>query len=262
MSDYAHELAVASAAAEEAGTIILAHYERETLASEKSDHRPVTAADLESHSCLVHRLRDAFPGDAILSEETGLEGAGARRWLIDPLDGTRDFVERSDDFAVHVGLLDGDRPVLGVVHVPVAHATYTAVRGGGARRDGVPIRASSAADPAVFRAAVGRFAVPENVRRFLEEAPFAGVTQVGASIRLMELAEGDLEVCLWLHARQHVWHSLAPMVIVTEAGGRVTDVDGAPLAYGDDLRHARGIVASNGACHDEVLRLARPWFVP
>jgi 3'(2'), 5'-bisphosphate nucleotidase len=257
-----HELAVARAAAEEAGLIILGHYDRETLAAEKSDRSPVTEADLAANALLVARLQAAFPRDEILSEEGGRVGRGARRWLVDPLDGTRDFVERSGDFAVHVGLVEDGAPLLGVVHVPVARATFTAVRGGGAFRDGVPVAASRAADPATFRAAVGRFAVPENVQRFLADAPFAGVVQVGASVKLMELAEGALEVCLWLHGREHVWDTCAPAVIVAEAGGRVTDIDGASLVYGDDTRHARGVVASNGTRHDEVLRLARPWFRP
>src|SRR5688572_14713101 len=131
-----HELAIARDAAEEAGRIILAHYERDTLASEKADHSPVTAADLAANATIVGRLAAAFPDDRILSEESGLGGgAGRRCWLVDPLDGTRDFVERSGDFAVHVALVDDGVPLLGVVHVPVASATYTAARGGGAFRD-------------------------------------------------------------------------------------------------------------------------------
>src|SRR5215471_436617 len=98
----------------------------------KPDRSPVTAADLEANAVIVDGLRAAFPGDAVLSEESADDGArlGNRRvWIVDPLDGTRDFVARTGDFCVHVGLAVGGEAVLGVVYRPTTGALYHARRG-------------------------------------------------------------------------------------------------------------------------------------
>jgi 3'(2'), 5'-bisphosphate nucleotidase len=265
------ELDVARNVARDAGEILRRHYAQGSVqVHEKDDASPVTAADLESSAILVRSLCAAFPEDAVVSEEAFDDGARKSRsrvWFVDPLDGTRDFVERTGDFAVHVGLCVDGTPCLGVVYVPVADEMYWACTGQGAIcRSALgdrALRVSSASALEDFRVAIGRTRVPPNVQRFLDARDAnAQIRRVGASIKLMALARGDLELCLWLHAAEKAWDTCAPEVIVREAGGKMTDVDGNRLVYGDELKHLRGVVASNGHSHDAAAASVRPWFLP
>jgi 3'(2'), 5'-bisphosphate nucleotidase len=265
MMRFADELSCAVEAAEEAGRILLAHRARGVIAREKPDHTPVTAADLDADATIRARLAAAFPGDALLSEETPPAGAGRRRWLIDPLDGTRDFVAGSPEFAVHIALVVDGIAEAAAVCFPALAATLAAARGGGATvtSGGATRPLAVSTRRADLRTAVGATATRDNVRGFIEAAPLGPVARIGASVKMWRLAAGELEACLWLHGREHVWDACAPGLVVAEAGGRVSDVDGAPLRYdGAQTALARGIVATNGACHDLVLAAARRWFVP
>lgn len=261
------ELEIALAAARGAGDIIRAHYRAGTApAAAKHDGTPVTRADLEANEEICRRVGAAFPDDAILAEETPDTRARLGRgrvWIIDPLDGTRDFVGRTDEFAVHVALAVGGRPAVAVVHAPARERTWWAVAGEGARADGRTLRTSPQADLAQLRIGVSRLGVNANLRRFIEGHPLGRNTvAVGASLKLMALAAGELEVSLCLTDYENEWDTCAPELIVREAGGRMTDLDGMPLVYNrPDPRHRRGLLASNGTRHEELLEIVRPFFV-
>ena len=126
---YQRELQVALDAAREAGEILLRHYQGESRSWEKSEDNPVTLADLESDRAIVARLRAAFPDDGVLSEESLNDPTrvGKRRvWIVDPMDGTKEFTRRIPEFAVSIALAENGEPVLGVVHNPAADATVFA----------------------------------------------------------------------------------------------------------------------------------------
>jgi 3'(2'), 5'-bisphosphate nucleotidase len=272
MPPLAAELAVALRAAREAGAVILRHYAAGPAdVTAKPDGTPVTRADLEANALLVGALRAAFPDDGLLAEESADDRsrlARRRVWIVDPLDGTRDFVERTGDFAVHVGLaLDGE-PVLGVVHQPTAGLTLTGVRGGGAAAlvgdASAPARASTAAAVAGLRVGVSRTATDPPLGRFVAAAAAAGavIVRMGASVKFMALARGDLDAVVCLNDREREWDTCAPEAVLRESGCVITDLDGAPFRYNrPDVRHPRGSLASNGRCHANLLALARP-FAP
>jgi 3'(2'), 5'-bisphosphate nucleotidase len=270
MPTYAAESTVARQAALGAGAIIRRHYEAGTApATSKADDSPVTAADLEANDAILADLRAHFPADDILSEETTDDLArlqAERVWIVDPLDGTRDFVARTGDFAVHVGLSVGGQPVVGVVYQPVGDRLFWATRGGGAFvRDGAGERrlaVSSCTSVGAARVGVTRLARTDNLTGFLVAAGLAPRAQdIGASIKMMAVAEGRCEVSICLHGREKEWDTCAPEVIVTEAGGRVTDIDLAPFVYNRPaVAHARGILMTNGPMHDQLARLAQPYF--
>lgn len=235
----------------------------------KHDDSPITRADLASNEVILARLRERFPDDAILSEESPDDPRRAtqrRVWIIDPIDGTRDFIAQTGDYAVHIGLAIDGRPVLGVVHQPQTGETRFAVEGGGAftERGGVitPLKVSTTDDLAALRVGVSRQYLPENVQGFLSEAALsARVQHIGASIKMMALAAGELELCVWLHGKEKLWDTCAPEIIVKEAGGIFTDIDGQSFTYDvADVHHRRGVVVSNNACHAELLKQLRPWF--
>ena len=127
------------ALAEQAGRAILEVYASDFEVQSKDDNSPLTQADLASHHCIVAGLEALTPGMPIISEESGLPDFDERRqwdryWLIDPLDGTREFVDRNGEFTVNIALIDDQNPVFGVVHVPVPNKTYLGCAGYGAER--------------------------------------------------------------------------------------------------------------------------------
>ncbi len=266
----AAELDAALAAARSAGEVIREHYERgPSEVARKADDSPVTRADLEADAVILGLLEQRFPGDAILSEERADDRARLSRervWIVDPLDGTRDFVARTGDFAVHIGLAVGGRPALGVVYQPIGDRLYWATAGGGAWvRDAAGERrlaVSGCDDLDRARAGVTRLAADDTLARFLDDSGLAPRTRpIGASIKMLAVARGETDISVCLHGREKEWDTLAPSIVVTEAGGRVSDLDGAEFVYNRaDVAHRRGILMTNGRVHDAVLALARPYF--
>ena len=266
--DLSAELAIAERAAREAGELVAAAYARGPIAVEtKADRTPVTAADRQASARIVARLREAFPGDGLLSEEEADDPARLERrrvWIVDPLDGTRDFVARTGQFAVHVGLAIDGAAVVGAVYLPIAGAMYAAAAGGGAWRtrggERTRLRVSAAARPEELRIGTSRLNATGRLGRFLGEAGLAArAVPMGASVKHMALAEGALDACVNLSPGEQEWDTLAPEVVIREAGGVVTDGDGRPFRYNQrDLGHHRGSVASNGACHAALIELLRP----
>ncbi|HEX2659654.1 MAG TPA: 3'(2'),5'-bisphosphate nucleotidase CysQ, partial [Polyangia bacterium] len=258
------------AAAREAGGVILRHYGLGGVAVEtKSDNSPVTIADREANAAILARLAAAYPDDAILSEEAPddpVRLAKTRVWIVDPLDGTRDFVARTGEFCVHVGLAVDGVATVGVVHQPVSGATFLAARGGGAfiEVDGERTRlaVSAEARASAARLGVSRLNLGGDLRQALAAAGLEKqAVPMGASVKLMAVARGALDAVVNFSAAEMEWDTCAPEVVVREAGGSFTDLDGRPFTYNQrDLSHRQGSVASNGACHAALLALLRPYF--
>jgi len=264
---WARELEVAARLAREAAAVIRRHYEAPSLSvSRKADGSPVTAADLEADALIARGLGEAFPGDAIRSEESstgGPAGSTSRVWIVDPLDGTRDLLERSGDFAVHIALAVSGEPVVAAVALPALGRLYLAVRGSGAicrsGSESRPLRLDRSRPLAEYRTGITRTASSRALDCFLDRTGLrARAVARGASVKQMLLAEGTLDLCITLHDLEHEWDSCAPSLIVEEAGGLVTDVDGRPLRYNQaDPRHRRGVVMSAGPHHDAILAAAQ-----
>ncbi len=265
---YAEELAVAKAAASSAAAAI------EDLGPcrvrPKEDGSPITAADLAANQAIIDLISRHFPQDALLSEES-VDGPQrldrARVWIIDPLDGTRDFVGNTGQFSVHVALAVQGQPQVAVVIEPAAGRMSWAVRAQGAYMSErgmapLPLRVSSQASAAGSRVGTSRFAMTDNLRAFLAEPPALQKVSMGASTKLMALARGELEACVWLSAVEKEWDTCAPGLIVSEAGGQITDVLGNTFVYNQaDVVHRRGIVASNTLVHQAMLTRAQRFFL-
>lgn len=273
MSAHSRELEVASLAAREAGAVILRHYARGTIAVDtKADASPVTAADRDANAVILARLGAAFPDDGLLSEELPDDGhrlTKRRVWIVDPLDGTRDFVARTDEFCVHVALAIDGVATVGVVFQPVSGALFTGATGAGAfvevseggRR---PLRVSAVADRSALRMGVSRTNATDWLKRCLAETGLSQrATVMGASTKLMAIARGDLEAVINFSFTEGEWDTCAPEAVLREAGGTLTDVDGSAFVYNQPTAiHRAGSIASNGACHAGVVDLARPYIPP
>lgn len=263
----APELAIAVAAARAGGEIVAAHYARGAIDVEtKADQSPVTAADRAASARIVDVIRAAFPADWILSEELPDDAARLahrRVWIVDPLDGTRDFIARTGEFSVHVALAVDGEAAVGAVYLPVTETMYAAAAGGGAWRErgGArdPLRVSAAGALSELRVGTSRLNAAGQLGRLLAAAGLdRRAVAMGASTKHMATAEGALDACINLSPGEQEWDTCAPEVILREAGGAFTDGDGRPFRYNQrDLAHHRGSIASNGACHAALVELVR-----
>jgi 3'(2'), 5'-bisphosphate nucleotidase len=271
VSSFDREIGVAQAAARQAAAIISRYYAAAaaTPFTAKDDGSPVTAADLEANAAITAALRAGFPDDALLTEEVPDDGSRlgrSRVWIVDPLDGTKDFLARTGDFTVNIGLVQDGQPVVAVVHQPGHDLLYWAAAGRGAHclRDGTSmrLRTSLVAELGEVRVGVSRHNAPPALLDGLAAHGLAGrVVRLGASSKYLALARGELDALITLTTGEKEWDTCAPELIVREAGGEVTDGDGRPLGYNQpDLGRRRGIVASNGRSHQAVLALVRQWL--
>jgi len=265
--ELAKELETAVQLARAAGVAVMGFYGT-TEADEKAGGSPVTAADHASNDVILDGLRTVFPDDAILSEESKDDRSrleAARVWIVDPLDGTKEFLARNGEFSVMIGLVvDGER-VLGVVHLPDGDVTYGAVAGQGAwvERAGErePLRAAEA-DMDALRM-VGSRSHPDPLLEEMTEA--LGVDDVAPSgsvgIKCALIAEGRRDV--YIHPVPYLkeWDTCAPEVILREAGGRVTDCLGGRLEYNrPDPHQPHGILACAPGIHARVLEVIEPIY--
>jgi 3'(2'), 5'-bisphosphate nucleotidase len=213
---------------------------------------------------IVDALRDAFPGDAILSEESADSAerpAAARAWIVDPLDGTKEFLAQNGEFAVMIGLAVAGEPVLGVIFLPAVNVLYSAVRGGGAwvERGGARERLLRAAPDARLRM-VGSRSHAEPLLVKMQGA--LGITDLepcgSVGVKCSRIAEGRRD--LYIHPVPYLkeWDTCAPEVVLREAGGTVTDCRGGTLLYNKaDPRQPHGIVACAPGIADDVMKVVR-----
>ncbi len=252
---YERELAVAREAVARAGREALRYWRNNVEVETKEDDSPVSAADRESERVIVAMLQSEFPADGLVGEEGAQrESANGRRWIIDPVDGTRDFVRGSRQWAVQLALEVGrDNVVAGAVHFPALGETYYARRGGGAYLDGEPIRVSTITD--VSRAVLcvndlGRLAGTGLGNRFLEwSARFWCIRNPGGSPDAMLVAAGRAEGWIEPHAKE--WDMAPHKIITEEAGGVFRNFDGGSSIYGGDC------ITCNPHLEEELLRFVQ-----
>jgi 3'(2'), 5'-bisphosphate nucleotidase len=234
----------------------------------KPGDEPVTVADRRASELIVAGLRAAFPADPIISEElpaTAETLQAPRVWLVDPIDGTKDFIRGTDGFSVMIGLVVDGVPTVGVVHQPTLDRTFFATPDGGAHvataGTVAPLAVSSVAHAADIRlVASASHRVPE-IDRVKSELGIDNELNVGSvGVKLCLIALGVRDLYVNPVAKTKAWDSCAPEAILTRAGGRLTDVFGAPISYRGELAHRRGLVASNGHVHDEVVAKLAPLF--
>ncbi len=223
----------------DAGQAILEVYATDFEVQSKDDNSPLTQADLASHRCIVAGLESLTPGMPIISEESGLPGFEERSqwdryWLIDPLDGTKEFVNRNGEFTVNIALIDNQKPVFGVVYVPVQGRTYVGCEGYGAQRrdhDGsvIPIQVA-ATSSAPVRVVGSRSHRGASLDAYLENLGECDMIPMGSSLKFCVIAEGaaDLYPRLGLTSE---WDTAAAQAVVEQAGGSVVTLDGKPMKY-------------------------------
>ena len=222
-----------------AGDAILQVYRTDFSVEDKDDHSPLTEADRVSHTIIRDGLSELTLRLPFLSEESQeAERAGRRSWtrywLVDPLDGTKEFIKRNGEFTVNIALIDGHRPVLGVVLAPALDLEYSAIVGLGAYRsraggvrEAINVR-SRAATP--LRVVGSRSHPSPRLAAFLETVGAHEMTPMGSSLKICLVAEGAADVYPRLGPTSE-WDTAAAQAILEAAGGSMIDLGGQPLRY-------------------------------
>jgi 3'(2'), 5'-bisphosphate nucleotidase len=232
-------LDLATALAERAGAEIRTIRDRGFQVHRKADASVVTEADHAAEAIILAGLREALPGCSVIAEEEAAGGtvtaATAEFWLVDPLDGTREFTSGGDDFAVNIGLVRNGRPVLGVVGVPATGAIFGGIVGVGAWRlkDGLRTPIVARVPPAEGLTVVASRHHGDQARldAFLGGRTVARVVNFGSSLKFCRVAEGEADLYPRF-GRTMEWDTCAPHAVLEAAGGSVDTLDGQPLGYG------------------------------
>jgi myo-inositol-1(or 4)-monophosphatase len=242
---FAKEIEVAETAVRKAGGTIMGFFESDYRIEEKGKGNPVTTADLEANAQIREIILGHFPRDGWLSEEDKDNRKRldrSRVWIVDPIDGTKEFIAGVPQFAVSIGFVVEGEPQLGVVYNPAEERLYRAVKGWGASLNGRPIQVSSRAELQGASLLVSR---SEPRRKFQSFEAICRLEPIGSiACRLAKVAGGDGDGTLTFRSL-HEWDVCAGVLIVQEAGGVVVDGKGRPLIFNRQDTRYHGIVASN-----------------
>jgi 3'(2'), 5'-bisphosphate nucleotidase len=222
-----------------AGDVVLEVYGSDFSVLEKGDASPVTEADLRAESVLLEQLAALTPEVPIVSEEAAARGCvpsvEERFWLVDPLDGTKDFISRTGEFTVNVAMVESGQPTLGVVLAPALGRMYGGIRSVGALVEERGIRSAIACrrPPAEGLTVVSsRFhGDPEALKKLLANRRVARMADAGSSLKFCMVAAGQADFYPRL-GRTMEWDTAAGHAVLAAAGGRVSNLDGTPLRYG------------------------------
>jgi len=238
-------LAEVEALAERAGQVILEYYQSATAQRLKADASPVTEADDAAEALIVPALQVLTPDVPVISEEAvaaghipevhGPSNPSDRFWLVDPLDGTKEFISRNGEFTVNIALVENGRPLLGVVHVPALATTYGGIVPGLARRrhgkTTQAIVARKPPDDGVIVLSSRSHGDADAMDAYLDAERVRGHVTAGSALKFCLVAEGIADLYPRL-GRTMEWDTAAGHAVVVAAGGRVTTLDGAELIYG------------------------------
>jgi len=232
-------LALAVRLAEQAAEIIREVRAAGFVVAAKADESPVTVADMRAEALIVAGLRAAAPDIPVIAEEEVAAGRitapAARYWLVDPLDGTREFAAGRPEFAVNIGLIENGVPVLGAVASPALDELHFGVVGQGAwkRRGGVetPITARHPPPEGLTVMASRHYADDPALAALLGQYKIAALTNIGSALKFLRLADGSADFYPRL-GRTMEWDTAAPQAVLEAAGGAVLTADGQPLRYG------------------------------
>jgi histidinol-phosphatase len=244
-------LAAAVEAARAAGEVALKYYRGGFDVALKPDLTPVTQADREAERVIVDVLSRAFPGDGFLGEEFGAQGSQERRWIIDPIDGTRNFVRRIPVWATLIALEEAGQVTVGVVYNPVTGDLYTARRRAGAWLNGEPIRVSTVSELGQAHLVHAGLDILRRGGHWEGFVRLVDATErqrgFGDYAGYGLVAEGKVEI--YLEADLKPWDLAPCRLLVEEAGGQFTDLDGRATIYSGTA------LATNGRLHDATLAL-------
>jgi len=257
------------ALAQKAGDAIMAVYESDDFGVEtKADDSPLTRADRAAHDVIVAGLTASWPSVPVLSEEDADRPGRAdlgrgRYWLVDPLDGTKEFIKRNGEFTVNIALIEEGSAVLGVVYAPAKGWTYAAAVGEGALKqtggdgDWATITCAKHGEGAPWRVVGSRSHAGDSLKTWLEALGETELVPMGSSLKLCLVAEGAADVYPRLGPTS-LWDTAAAQCVVEQAGGKVITLSGEVLGYGDTAELLNPYFIAHGGGDMDWVAISRP----
>ena len=254
------ELDIAINAAQEAGNTILKIYEKDFKTFTKTDNSPVTDADLQSNKIIKEIL--SVTKHSILSEEDVDDKnrlSNDMVWIIDPLDGTSDFIDKTGEFTVMIALIENQKPILGVIAWPTEKTLFVAQKNCGAFRYSdnkwEKISVTKISELPKCRTIGSRHHLSDKEKDFIEKIGIKDFTSIGSSLKVGKISSGQAEVYITTTNKMKEWDTAASHCIISEAGGKMTDMLGNELTYNNEnVYHQNGILVTNGLIHEKILR--------
>ncbi|MGY5148325.1 MAG: 3'(2'),5'-bisphosphate nucleotidase CysQ family protein [Candidatus Nitrosopumilus sp. bin_7KS] len=259
ISDKIPELDIAIKAAIDAGNAILEIYQKDYKTSTKSDDSPITDADLKSNEVIKGILSQTKHW--ILSEEDKDDLGRLSQetiWIVDPLDGTSDFIDKTGEFTVMISLIKNKKPILGVIGWPTEKTLFVAQKDSGAFRFSdekwEKISVTKISEVPKCRTVGSRHHLSEKEKSFIKKLGIEDFTSIGSSLKVGKISSGEAEAYITTTNKMKEWDSAASYCIILEAGGKMTDMLGNDLTYNNkDVYHQNGILVTNGLVHNKII---------
>ena len=255
------EIKTAIDAVLKAGDAVLEIYNQDFSVSKKENNEPITEADIKSNNIIKKTLLSL--GYPILSEESpdDLETRLGQKkvWIIDPLDGTTDFINKTGEFTIMIALVEKYKPILGVIFNPSKKELYIAQKGGGAfssskDEDWIKIQVSTKTQLDLCKAVGSRFHQSDRERKFLDYLHIQNFTSRGSSLKVVDISSGIADIYFTTTDKIKQWDTCASYCLAIEAGGIVTDIFGNDLNYNtESINHKNGILVTNGLIHQQII---------
>ena len=259
ISDKFPELDIAIKAAQKAGDVILEIYKGEFEEFTKKDDSPITEADLKSNEIIKEILSQTK--HKILSEEDKDDQSRLSEeiiWIVDPLDGTSDFIDKTGEFTVMIALVKNKKPILGVISWPTEKTLFAAQEGKGAFRysneEWKKITVTATDELSKCRTVGSRHHLSDKEKSFIKQLGIEDFTSIGSSLKVGKIASGEAEAYITTTNKMKEWDSAASHCIISEAGGKMTDMSGNEISYNNkEVHHQNGILVTNGIIHQTIV---------
>ena len=254
------ELDIAIKAAQEASNVILDIYQKDYNTFTKTDDSPVTDADLKSNKIISEILSDTKY--SILSEEDIDDQSRLSKdmiWIVDPLDGTSDFIDKTGEFTVMIALIQNKKPILGIIAWPTEKILFVAQKNCGAFRYSNDkwdkISVTKINELSECRTVGSRHHLSEKEKKFIKKIGIEDFTSIGSSLKVGKISSGQAEAYITTTNKMKEWDTAASYCIISEAGGKMTDMLGNELTYNNkNVYHQNGILVTNGLIHDKIVK--------
>ena len=253
------ELDIAIQAAKDAGEAILEIYQKDFQTHTKNDDSPITEGDLKSNEIIKKILSQT--NHAILSEEDNDDQSRLSKdtlWIIDPLDGTSDFIDKTGEFTIMIALVKNKKPILGVILWPTENTLFVAQENQGAFKFSngkcEKISVTKIEKLADCRIVGSRHHLSDTEKKFIEKLGTNNFTSVGSSLKVGKISSGEAEAYITTTNKIKEWDTAASHCIISEAGGKMTDMLGNELTYNNkNVYHQNGILVTNGLIHNKIV---------
>ena len=260
IADKLPELDMAIRAVYEAGNSILEIYKGKYETFTKSDDSPITEADLKSNDIIKSILSKT--NHSILSEEDKDDQKRLSEeiiWIVDPLDGTSDFIDKTGEFTVMIALIKNKKPIIGVIGWPTEKIIFAAQKGCGAFRfsngEWEKISVTKVSELSKCKVVGSRHHLSEKEKMFIKKLGIKDFISIGSSLKVGKISSGEADAYITTTTKMKEWDSAASYCLISEAGGKMTDMSGNDITYNNKLvNHQNGILVTNGLVHDKIVK--------